>query len=597
MKKLLLLFLIFKITGLFAQYTQIPDTNFEQKLIDLGIDSDQTINGQVLNSDIENVTFLNIHSSGINDLTGIEGFINLDTLICYDNYIDNIDLSHNTKLKYLNLYLAGLQSLDVSNLTDLRTLKCHNDVLPDFVCDCTNNIQTLDLSNNLNLEYLECNETGLNTVVFPNSSNLKTVILVNQPLQSLDLSGLPGLETLIIPLNSINNLDLSNNTNLKYLDVNKSNMTSIDLSNNPNLETLLLGYYYASWEGIDEYGNDNNFSNIDISNLSNLKILYARKVGLNSIDLSNNNLLKYLRISVNPLHTIDVRNNPNLEYLDVNDCYLSGIDTSENSMLRHLIIGYSAYWFSNSTLYSNNISTLDISENINLDELMANDVQLNEIITTQNINITSLSAADNNLTQLPLKNYPMLDFFDISNNNFSSLDLSANIFLETVILNNNYITELSIASNPFVSTLYCSNNSLETLDIKNGHNLDLVYLGATNNPNLNCIQIDDINYIGTFWGKDAHTIYSTDCSAAEIVEIASSEITIYPNPVINYLYIENNSDIIFTQAKIYDISGKLITSMTNIENKINVSSLPNGFYILKLSNNKTSVTKKFIVKH
>jgi len=502
MKKLLLLFLIFKITGLFAQYTQIPDTNFEQKLIDLGIDSDQTINGQVLNSDIENVTYLNLNTPVfIRELTGIEGFINLETLICENQAIPTVDLSHNTKLKYLDLYMSGLQALNVSNLTQLEILICGNEVTSDYVCDCANNIQTLDLSNNLNLEYLECNETGLNTVIFPNSSNLKTVILAHQPLQSLDLGGLPGLETLIIPLNYINNLDLSNNPNLKYLDVNKSNMTSIDLSNNSNLETLYLGYYDSGSGYIGELGNDNNFSNIDISNLVNLKTLLARNIGINSIDLSNNTYLEIVVLSKNNLNNIDVSNNTNIKMLSVYDCQLTDIDLSNNHLLEQL------------------------------------DISFNPITYFSNIN------------------------------------------------------------NPNLMALACINTSLQELDLKNGHNDILTYLFATENSNLSCIQIDDISYANNpNWFKDAHTIYSTDCAAADIEVIASSEITIYPNPVANYLYIENNSDIIFTRAKIYDISGKLITSKTNIESNINVSNLPNGFYILKLSNDKTSVTKKFIVK-
>jgi hypothetical protein len=41
-----------------AQTTNIPDENFEQALIDLNIDSDTNINGQVLTPDIENLTEL-----------------------------------------------------------------------------------------------------------------------------------------------------------------------------------------------------------------------------------------------------------------------------------------------------------------------------------------------------------------------------------------------------------------------------------------------------------------------------------------------------------------------------------------------------------
>ncbi len=125
-----LLILAFSTTA-FAQIILIPDPNFEQALIDLGIDSDGTINGQVLTSDIENVTTLNLVNEGISgifDLTGIEGFASLEYL----------DVSRNM-----------LSTLDVSNNIQLKELHCSNDSSRPSM-----NIESLDLSNNINLELL-----------------------------------------------------------------------------------------------------------------------------------------------------------------------------------------------------------------------------------------------------------------------------------------------------------------------------------------------------------------------------------------------------------------------------------------------------------
>ncbi len=124
--KTLLYFLIFKISAIsFAQVTNIPDQNFEQALVNLGIDSDGIINGQVLNSDIENVTTLNVVNKGIEDLTGIGGF---------------------TSLENLNVSRNFLSTLDVSNNIHLKILHSSNDSSPNMT------IESLDLSNNINLE-------------------------------------------------------------------------------------------------------------------------------------------------------------------------------------------------------------------------------------------------------------------------------------------------------------------------------------------------------------------------------------------------------------------------------------------------------------
>ena len=66
-------------------YLSIPDIQFETKLIEQGIDSDGTINQQMLKSDAEAVSILDLNLSNnfgkISDLTGIEGFVNI-TLFC-----------------------------------------------------------------------------------------------------------------------------------------------------------------------------------------------------------------------------------------------------------------------------------------------------------------------------------------------------------------------------------------------------------------------------------------------------------------------------------------------------------------------------------
>ena len=63
-------FWLISLTGyIYAQTTTIPDTNFEQVLIDLGIDSDRVINNSVLTSDAASVSSLNVSGKGIIQLT------------------------------------------------------------------------------------------------------------------------------------------------------------------------------------------------------------------------------------------------------------------------------------------------------------------------------------------------------------------------------------------------------------------------------------------------------------------------------------------------------------------------------------------------
>ena len=103
MKFYFTLFLCFSAIISSAQTTAIPDSNFEQQLITLGIDSDGVINGQVFTKDIEQVTSLTLHIPVIVDLNGIKGFTALTFLLLEDGQMTELDLSQNTLLTSLGI--------------------------------------------------------------------------------------------------------------------------------------------------------------------------------------------------------------------------------------------------------------------------------------------------------------------------------------------------------------------------------------------------------------------------------------------------------------------------------------------------------------
>ncbi|HIA06675.1 MAG TPA: hypothetical protein EYN71_08250, partial [Flavobacteriales bacterium] len=143
-----------------AQTTLIPDANFEQALIDRGYDTG-TPNGSVLTANIDMVTFLNVHSKSISDLTGIEDFTALIYLYCHDNQLASLDVSQNTSLVELFCWENQLTSLDVSQNTALTYLACGN-----------NQLTSLDVSNNIVLDSLFCNNNQLTCLNVKNGNNI-----------------------------------------------------------------------------------------------------------------------------------------------------------------------------------------------------------------------------------------------------------------------------------------------------------------------------------------------------------------------------------------------------------------------------------------
>ena len=111
MKKLLLLLLI--PFSSFSQYTSIPDANFELALLNYGYDF--VIDGFVETSAIDTVTDLTINNNDISDLTGIESFIALQSLFCYDNNLSTLNLVNNTQLFEVTCSNNNLTSIDLRN--------------------------------------------------------------------------------------------------------------------------------------------------------------------------------------------------------------------------------------------------------------------------------------------------------------------------------------------------------------------------------------------------------------------------------------------------------------------------------------------------
>jgi hypothetical protein len=89
MKKVAILFIVLLTSSfVFTQNTYVPDNNFEQALIDLGYDT--ILDDSVLTTNISGVTSLNVGEKEISDLTGIEAFVALTQLECWNNQLTSL---------------------------------------------------------------------------------------------------------------------------------------------------------------------------------------------------------------------------------------------------------------------------------------------------------------------------------------------------------------------------------------------------------------------------------------------------------------------------------------------------------------------------
>lgn len=127
----------------------------------------------------------------------------------------------------------------------------------------------------------------------------------------------------------------------------------------------------------------------------------------------------------------------------------------------------------------------------------------------------------------------------------------------------------------------------EEVNLQNGNNTIITYAAFMNNPNLFCVQVDDVAYSTANWtNKDAGLIYSLDCSAVNgIEEEALNTLSIYPNPSKGKVTIQSNFP---TEILLVDLNGTVLLKTTlNGSTQVDLSEFASGIYLIQTFEGQT----------
>ena len=260
----------------------VPDDNFEQALIDLGYD--YTLDDYVYAESIKYIEELNLGNKQIKDLTGIEGFINLQKLDARDNELVSVIFTGNVFLDKINLGNNKLVELDLSALGFLKELN----LLMNSLSCVTVNVTQLNqekysdkaiwMYDNGVYFSLDCNTSDDQLTYVPDDN-------FEQALIDLGLDDV--LDDYVLKINILN--------------VSELNVSNRNISDMTGLEDFEGLFFLVA--------NDNNISSIPLD--------FGAKWGpyppspwAGNLDLSNNNLSELNISKLNFFRTLDVRNNP-----------------------------------------------------------------------------------------------------------------------------------------------------------------------------------------------------------------------------------------------------------------------------------------------
>ncbi|WP_055442466.1 DUF7619 domain-containing protein [Lacinutrix himadriensis] len=170
----------------------------------------------------------------------------------------------------------------------------------------------------------------------------------------------------------------------------------------------------------------------------------------------------------------------NLENLFLEGAPLTTLDVTQNVNLVQLSCSITE------------LTSLDVTQNPNLVGLDCGGAFLSEIDVTQNPNLKHLSCYGNTISILDLSQNPELETLYTDNNNLTSLDLSNNTKLKKLWSGSNLFTTLDLSNNSLLEQLYLDNCQLTSLFLKNGSILQSEYFQIQENPDLAYICIDEM---------------------------------------------------------------------------------------------------------
>ncbi len=222
---------------------------------------------------------------------------------------------------------------------------------------------------------------------------------------------------------------------------------------------------------------------------------------------------------------------------------------------------------------NNNITTLDLSNNLHLLNLLCSQNQISSLLVGQNSTLAGIYAAYNQLSNIDVSFCPSLSSLEFRYNNISSINLENLSLLEFLGISKNNLSTIDVSKNPIIKRLDCSKNNISTLNVASNFMLDSLVCDSNNLTNLNLSNLNNLHVLicdnnqidGTLDVSDNELLKSISCSknSIDIVNIENC-------PALQRIFVSDN------QLTSFDIS--------SCPQAFFVSFCNNNFQFLNLKN-------------
>jgi Leucine-rich repeat (LRR) protein len=444
-KKYFALLLILINSALTAQKITFSDPVFKAKLLQSDADSmiarnlsddyfaiDVNSNGEIEINEALQVAHLDIENASISSLSGIENFINLVSLQCGNNSINDLNIGAFTKLTDLNCNNNNLNTISLTGAINLKNLYCQS-----------NQLMTLNLDDLTNLLSVDCSDNKLTSVQLNNLNNLESLICNNNVITALDLNDLINLLTLECTRNKLSDLNTSLLVNIESLNCNFNQISTLDVTTLLDLKNLNCTNNQLKSVAVDGLTrlstlncNFNQLTQLKVNTLSSITFLYCKNNNLQTLEVKGLTKLKVIDFTNNQLTTLDINGLTNLQYLYGSNNKLITLDATNQTELQFLFVSDNLL----NSLYIKNgsaESALVFSGNLNLNYICADESEI-QYVQDEILNNGYTNCFVNSYCSfVPAGNYYTIESINKIDNNTNGCDNQDGNFLNLKLIISN----------------------------------------------------------------------------------------------------------------------------------------------------------------
>lgn len=570
-------------------------------------------------NDLINLKYLDCDENQLTSLT-VKGLTNLTELYCRSNQLKTLNLQDLTNLRYLYCEYNKLNTLNLHGLTKLTYLTCTDNQLTSLNIKGTN-LPYARFENNPNLNFICCDENRINII--------KTSAISNG--QNCEVNSYctftPGGKFYI--LKGKNTFD-SNNNGCDNLDIKLPN-TKFNITNG-TISGALITNSTGNYSILVQEGTHTitptlehpshfevtpplfTFNFPSTSDTVTQNFCITPKGNFRQTNITIIPLSPPTRPGFDALYKIVWENvgnqiesgTLNFTYDETLLEYISATQTPDQ-----VADGIIKWNFSNLLPFEKREITVTLKVNrptdtpaVNVgDKLYLTASILDNIFTLENTVVGSYDPNDKTCLQGDRVKPDMVgDYVDY----LIRFENTGNYAAENVV-----VKDIIDTKRFDVSTLQITDSSHDVYTRIEGNKIEFIFeniqlpFDDANNDGYIAFKIktlptlvlgDSLKNMADIYFDYNFPIRTNEAKTTIALSVSTTDITtdisIYPNPVRDILYLQ--TDEIWTKAEIYDISGRIMRSVTLHGTSVDVSSLERGTYIIKLRNGDKSGNVKFV---